>query len=339
MIKGNKMKFTDFLNESEVIKFPKKEDINFKELYKLIDDEMPSKAHSMERLGIKEGEFIESKMVTRAVENSQKKVEAMHFESRKHLLEYDDVANEQRKVIYSFRNDLLKEDYDISSKIDENRVEYVQNLLSELNITQALSEDEFDYEQLVAKLKEELHFIVKIEDIKSEDYEALENRLVQILKDVYEQKMSKVGDKQKSEIERILYLQILDNAYREHLYAMDTLKTGIGLRGYNQKDPLVEYKKESYNMFIDLVSNIKLEIIKILFTIQLQSKEEQEALDKVKANMEKSNEHITTNLAQEAVKSSDKKIARNEVCPCGSGLKYKQCCGKSGPKRGLVAGI
>lgn len=293
----------------------------------------------MERLGIKEGEFIESKMVTRAVENSQKKVEAMHFESRKHLLEYDDVANEQRKVIYSFRNDLLKEDYDISSKIDENRVEYVQNLLSELNITQALSEDEFDYEQLVAKLKEELHFIVKIEDIKSEDYEALENRLVQILKDVYEQKMSKVGDKQKSEIERILYLQILDNAYREHLYAMDTLKTGIGLRGYNQKDPLVEYKKESYNMFIDLVSNIKLEIIKILFTIQLQSKEEQEALDKVKANMEKSNEHITTNLAQEAVKSSDKKIARNEVCPCGSGLKYKQCCGKSGPKRGLVAGI
>ncbi|MCT7528091.1 preprotein translocase subunit SecA [Aliarcobacter cryaerophilus] len=293
----------------------------------------------MERLGIKEGEFIESKMVTRAVENSQKKVEAMHFESRKHLLEYDDVANEQRKVIYSFRNDLLKEDYDISSKIDENRVEYVQNLLSELNITQALSEDEFDYEQLVARLKEELHFIVKIEDIKSEDYEALENRLVQILKDVYEQKMNKVGDKQKSEIERILYLQILDNAYREHLYAMDTLKTGIGLRGYNQKDPLVEYKKESYNMFIDLVSNIKLEIIKILFTIQLQSKEEQEALDKVKANMEKSNEHITTNLAQEAVKSSDKKIARNEVCPCGSGLKYKQCCGKSGPKRGLVAGI
>ena len=293
----------------------------------------------MERLGIKEGEFIESKMVTRAVENSQKKVEAMHFESRKHLLEYDDVANEQRKVIYAFRNDLLKEDYDITSKIDENRVEYVQNLLSELHITQLLNEDEFDYEQLIARLKEELHFIVKVEDIKSEDYEALENRLVQILKDVYEQKMSQAGDKQKAEIERILYLQILDNAYREHLYSMDTLKTGIGLRGYNQKDPLVEYKKESYNMFIDLVSNIKLEIIKILFTIQLQSKEEQEALDKVKANMEKSNEHITTNLAQEAVKSSDKKIARNEVCPCGSGLKYKQCCGKSGPKRGLVAGI
>ena len=293
----------------------------------------------MERLGIKEGEFIESKMVTRAVENSQKKVEAMHFESRKHLLEYDDVANEQRKVIYAFRNDLLKENYDITSKIDENRVEYVQNLLSELHITQLLNEDEFDYEQLIARLKEELHFIVKVEDIKSEDYEALENRLVQILKDVYEQKMSQAGDKQKAEIERILYLQILDNAYREQLYSMYTLKTGIGLRKYKKKDPLVEYKKESYNMFIDLVSNIKLEIIKILFTIQLQSKEEREALEKIKETMEKSNEHITTNLAQEAVKSSEKKISRNEVCPCGSGLKYKQCCGKSGPKRGLVAGI
>src|SRR5574344_1927006 len=296
----------------------------------------------MERLGIKEGEYIESKMVTRAVENSQKKVEAMHFESRKHLLEYDDVANEQRKVIYSFRNDLLKEDYDISSKIDENRVEYVQNLLSELNITQGVSEDEFDYEQLVAKLKEELHFIVKIEDIKSEDYEALENRLITILKDVYEQKMSVVDTKQRSEIERILYLQILDNAWREHLYSMDTLKTGIGLRGYNQKDPLVEYKKESYNMFVELVSNIKLEIIKILFAVQLQSKEdkekEQEALNRMKASMEKATEHQTTNKAREAVLNSDKKSARNDPCPCGRGLKYKQCCGKSGRKIGLAAG-
>ncbi|AXK48827.1 preprotein translocase subunit SecA [Aliarcobacter trophiarum LMG 25534] len=296
----------------------------------------------MERLGIKEGEYIESKMVTRAVENSQKKVEAMHFESRKHLLEYDDVANEQRKVIYAFRNDLLKEDYDISSKIDENRIDYVQNLLAEVNIFQTMSEDEFDYESLIAKLKEDLHFIVKVEDIKSEDYEALENRLTTILKDVYLQKMSSVDEKQKSEIERVLYLQILDNAYREHLYSMDTLKTGIGLRGYNQKDPLVEYKKESYNMFIELVSNIKLEIIKILFTIQLQSKEdrqkEQEALDRMIASMEKANEHTTTNLAQESVRNSDKKIARNETCPCGSGLKYKNCCGKSGPKRGLVAG-
>lgn len=292
----------------------------------------------MERLGIKEGEYIESKMVTRAVENAQKKVESMHFESRKHLLEYDDVANEQRKVIYSFRDDLLKEDFDIKSKIDENRIDYVQNLLSHANIFQGMSEDEFNYSEIVTKFKEELHFIIEESDIKSEDYDSLENKLITILKDVYEQKMSVAEPKQRSEIERILYLQILDNAWREHLYSMDTLKTGIGLRGYNQKDPLVEYKKESYNMFVELVSNIKLEIIKILFAVQLQSKEEKEALEKVKASMEKAVEHQTTNKAREAVLNSDKKIARNDACPCGSGLKYKQCCGKSGPKIGLAAG-
>ncbi|MCT7446840.1 preprotein translocase subunit SecA [Aliarcobacter skirrowii] len=296
----------------------------------------------MERLGIQEGEYIESRMVTRAVENAQKKVESMHFESRKHLLEYDDVANEQRKVIYNFRNDLLKEDYDISSKIEENSYDYVEYLLAESNVFASQSEEDFNYEQIIAKIKEELHLILTVENIKSEDYESLKNRLAQVLKEVYEEKMSVTTQKQRSEIERILYLQILDNAWREHLYSMDTLKTGIGLRGYNQKDPLVEYKKESYNLFVELVSNIKIEIIKILFTIQLQSKEdakkEQEALEKIKANMEKSNEHTTTNVAQDAVKSSEKKIARNEPCPCGSGLKYKQCCGKSGPKRGLVVG-
>jgi len=296
----------------------------------------------MERLGIQEGEFIESKMVTRAVENAQKKVESMHFESRKHLLEYDDVANEQRKVIYNFRDDLLKEDFDITAKIDENRVEYVQNLLAEANITQTTASEDFDYEFIVAKLKEDLHFIIEVDNIKSVDYETLETKLISVLKDTYENKMSIAEPKQKSEIERVLYLQILDNAYREHLYAMDILKTGIGLRGYNQKDPLVEYKKESYNMFIELISSIKLEIIKILFALQLQSKQdrqkEQEALQRMKKSMEKANEHSTTNVAQTAVRSSEKKIARNEPCPCGSGLKYKQCCGKSGPKKGLVAG-
>ncbi|MGE0052283.1 MAG: preprotein translocase subunit SecA, partial [Arcobacter sp.] len=211
----------------------------------------------MERLGIEEGEHIESRMVTRAVENAQKKVESMHFESRKHLLEYDDVANEQRKVIYTFRNDLLKSDYDIDSKLDENRLEYVQNLLSEANIIHGMPEEDFDYEFIKSKLQEELHLVVNEEALKSDSYENLESNLASILKEVYTKKMSMAAPEQKSEIERILYLQILDNAWREHLYAMDTLKAGIGLRGYNQKDPLVEYKKESYNMFIELISNIK----------------------------------------------------------------------------------
>uniref|UniRef100_UPI004047BBEF preprotein translocase subunit SecA n=1 Tax=Aliarcobacter sp. TaxID=2321116 RepID=UPI004047BBEF len=296
----------------------------------------------MERLGIEEGEHIESRMVTRAVENAQKKVEAMHFESRKHLLEYDDVANEQRKVIYNFRNDLLKPDYDIDSKLEENRGEYVQNLLSNANIIQGMPAEDFNYDYLKTKIEEELRLILTLEDIQSESYEELETKLLTILKEVYNSKMSMAAPEQKSEIERILYLQILDKAWREHLYSMDTLKAGIGLRGYNQKDPLVEYKKESYNMFIELISSIKHEIIKILFTIQLQSNEdrekEQAAIARMKEQMEEATEHTTTNVAQEAVRASDKKIARNDNCPCGSGKKYKQCCGKSGPKKGLAAG-
>ncbi|MCP4969522.1 MAG: preprotein translocase subunit SecA [Arcobacter sp.] len=296
----------------------------------------------MERIGIEEGEHIESKMVTRAVENAQKKVESMHFESRKHLLEYDDVANKQRKVIYSFRNDLLNPEYDIMSKLDENRLEYIEELLINAEIIDGMPQEDYNYDFIISKFKEELNLILSKEDIQSEDFKSLEDKLVSIIKDVYEEKMSVAAPEQKSEIERILYLQILDNAWREHLYAMDTLKTGIGLRGYNQKDPLVEYKKESYNMFVELIGNIKHEIVKVLFTVQLQSNEdankEKEALEKMKAEMEKANEAMITNVEEEHLASNEKKIARNEPCPCGSGKKYKQCHGKSGPKRGLVAG-
>ena len=297
----------------------------------------------MDRLGIEEGEHIESKMVTRAVENAQKKVESMHFESRKHLLEYDDVANQQRKVVYKFRNDLLKPDYNIASKLDENRNEYISNLLANAEILDGMPSEDYNYDFVITKLKEELRLGLEIDDIKSETYEELFGKLFNIIKTMYEQKMSVAAPEQKSEIERIVYLQILDNAWRDHLYAMDTLKAGIGLRGYNQKDPLVEYKKESYNMFMEFITNIKSEIIKVLFAIQLQSRDdaaqEQEALQRMKEEMEESaTAGASTNVAQREVQSSDKKIARNDPCPCGSGNKYKNCCGKSGPKRGLVSG-
>ncbi len=295
----------------------------------------------MERLGIEEGEHIESKMVTRAVENAQKKVESLHFESRKHLLEYDDVANQQRKVIYSFRNNLLNPEYDITSKLDENMNEYVASMLMQANIMHGMPSEDFDLDLLITKIKEELNVDLTIEQLQKDSYEECYEVLLAILKETYEEKMSLPAPEQRKEIERILYLQILDKAWREHLYSMDTLKTGIGLRGYNQKDPLVEYKKESYNMFIELIENIKHEIIKILFTVQLRSQEDekrdQEILNKMLSEMEEEVQQASTNLDMN-VQTIEKKIARNEPCPCGSGKKYKQCCGKSGPKRGLVAG-
>ncbi len=296
----------------------------------------------MNRLGLEEGEHIESGMVTRAVENAQKKVESMHFESRKHLLEYDDVANEQRKVIYSFRNNLLDENYDVRSKIDENLHEYVAvTIQNGQDNSESAMVDDFNYESMLLKLKEELNVELTKEQVEASDFDEIEQKLYVLLKEIYETKMSLPAPEQRSEIERVLYLQTLDNAYRDHLYSMDTLKTGIGLRGYNQKDPLVEYKKESYNMFMELIGSIKHEIIRILFSVQLRSEEEmqkeQEALERLRQEMESSVEDISLSSEETEVLASEKKIPRNAPCPCGSGKKYKQCCGKSGPKKGLLA--
>jgi preprotein translocase subunit SecA len=293
----------------------------------------------MERLGIKEGEHIESGMVTRAVENAQKKVENMHFESRKHLLEYDDVANAQRKVIYQFRSDLLNKEFEIDDKIDENIQEYAQNTIANAQeISPTPMVEDFDFENVIVKIKEELLLDITKEEFEADNIEDIIVNLTNLLKEKYAHKMSVAQKDQKNEIERVLYLQILDNAWREHLYSMDTLKTGIGLRGYNQKDPLVEYKKESYNMFIELIASIKLEIVKILFTVQLRDEEEeQRELEALKQKMEDINNEISTNLEEKPPMKFEKKIARNEPCPCGSGKKYKQCCGKSGPKKGVLA--
>jgi len=300
----------------------------------------------MERLGIEDGEFIESKMVTRAVENAQKKVENLHFESRKHLLEYDDVANEQRKTIYNFRNNLLDPKYDISSKLDEIRNEFISNILFRAEIFEGGVKEDYDLKKCCSIIAEELNENIDEEELKDLDYHAIVEKLSEILKDNYNIKMSVVDDEQRNEIERILYLQILDNAWREHLYQMDILKTGIGLRGYNQKDPLVEYKKESYTLFVELVDRIKFESFKTLHTVQL--KDEEEELEKARMQeildeMQISNEDMK--LLHESSLEPDvneplkavKKIPRNAPCPCGSGKKYKNCCGKSGPKKGIFS--
>ena len=299
----------------------------------------------MNRLGIEEGEHIESKMVTRAVEKAQKKVENLHFESRKHILEYDDVANEQRKTIYKFRQELLNPEYDIASKIKENRAEIVERLLAQSEIFPEAPKEDYDLKRLAKLLQEELGSAFTPEELADKEYEDLKSYIIEKLEKEYEAKMSKLDEQQRREIERILYLQVLDNAWREHLYQMDILKTGIGLRGYNQKDPLVEYKKESYNLFVELVEKIKHEAIKTLHLVQLRNEEEEEQLRRLEAELAKMDEEIKSSSkllhGQEEEKpapiKSERKPARNEPCPCGSGKKYKHCCGKSGPKKGVLA--
>ncbi|EHG7213499.1 preprotein translocase subunit SecA [Campylobacter coli] len=291
----------------------------------------------MERLGIQEGEHIESRIVTRAVENAQKKVESLHFESRKHLLEYDDVANEQRKTIYRYRNELLDEEYDIKTKISQNIAEYSAYVMNDFMIEE--SGADLNFENLKAKILDECSIELKQSDFKNLSLIEMQEKLSEILEKSYDEKMSKLDSKQLHHIERILYLQVLDNAWREHLYQMDILKTGIGLRGYNQKDPLVEYKKESYNLFLELVNRIKFDSIKLLFSVKFNQEEAQNLEEKAnqenEALFEKS---VEMGASEDNLGEAEfKKVPRNAPCPCGSGKKFKECHGKSGPKQGILA--
>ncbi|GAA9201333.1 preprotein translocase subunit SecA [Helicobacter pylori] len=298
----------------------------------------------MEKLGLKDGEHIESKLVTRAVENAQKKVENLHFESRKHLLEYDDVANEQRKSVYKFRDELLDANYDISAKIAENREYVLHQIFSKLKAfdNQNLSEEELL--GLKNILKEDFNAHVELEDL--EKASPIESFVAEKLKSDYENKMKVLDSEQRSRIERIVYLQILDNAWREHLYTMDNLKTGINLRGYNQKDPLVEYKKESYNLFLEFIEDIKIEAIKTFSKIQFENEQDSSDAERYLDNFSEEREHESVTYRHEETLDEDLNVAmkafaktpkRNEPCPCQSGKKYKDCCAKSGPKKGLFA--
>ncbi|WRE97864.1 preprotein translocase subunit SecA [Helicobacter pylori] len=298
----------------------------------------------MEKLGLKDGEHIESKLVTRAVENAQKKVENLHFESRKHLLEYDDVANEQRKSVYKFRDELLDANYDISAKIAENREYALNQIFSKLKAFdhQNLSEEELL--GLKNVLKEDFNAHVALEDLKKAA--PIESFVAEKLKSDYENKMKVLDSEQRSRIERIVYLQILDNAWREHLYTMDNLKTGINLRGYNQKDPLVEYKKESYNLFLEFIEDIKMEAIKTFSKIQFENEQDSSDAERYLDNFSEEREHESVTYRHEETLDEDLNVAmkafaktpkRNEPCPCQSGKKYKDCCAKSGPKKGLFA--
>ncbi len=296
----------------------------------------------MERLGVEDGEYIESKMVTRAVEKAQKKVENLHYEGRKNIVEYDDVANEQRKIVYKFRNELLDDEYDIKSKVEMIRAEYVEMILHRANIFDGGTREDFDIERLSLSVKEECNQDLELASLEAKEYEELLEAVETQLQAAYEEKMSQVPEDVQRSIEREIYLKTLDKSWRDHLYQMDSMKTGIRLRAYNQKDPLVEYKKESYNLFTELVEEIKYETIKTLQIIQftMQNPEEEAAELARQKEIEQKQLEMQMQLNHQDSEEPlvlDKKVARNDPCPCGSGKKYKNCCGQSGPKKGAFA--
>ncbi|OCF96453.1 preprotein translocase subunit SecA [Gilliamella sp. wkB308] len=299
----------------------------------------------MRKLGMKEGEAIEHPWVNKAIANAQKKVESRNFDIRKQLLEYDDVANEQRKAIYRQRNEIL-DNTEIKDTITVIRVD-VFNALIDRYIPRESIEDMWDVPGLELALKRDFDLDLPIAKWLDEEQnlyeESLRERIIQIAQQAYEEKEQAAGSEAFRHFEKTVMLQTLDNLWKEHLAAMDYLRQGIHLRGYAQKDPKQEYKRESFNMFEDMLESLKYEVIGILSRVVIRSQEEVEEaerqriaeMEKLSAKQHASHESASniegesennTSSTQPRVRT-EAKVGRNDPCPCGSGKKYKHCHG------------
>ncbi len=303
----------------------------------------------MNRLKMPEGEAIEHPWVTRSIENAQRKVEARNFDMRKHLLEYDDVANDQRKVIYQQRNELL-ESTDVSATIAAMRADVISAHFA-AHVAPGSLEEQWDIEGLEAALRSELGLELPLmqwlELSPQLDEDSLRQRIVDAAHARYAEKTAAVDSAAMRQYERAIMLQSLDSHWREHLSALDHLRQGIHLRGYAQKNPTQEYKREAFELFALLLDTIKTDVTRILMTVQIRSAEElraaeeHEKLSNVQYQHAEAAEAADAAAEESALPAPDaeseklqpfvrggQKIGRNDPCPCGSGKKYKQCHGK-----------
>ncbi|BEN19309.1 protein translocase subunit SecA [Serratia marcescens] len=294
----------------------------------------------MRKLGMKEGEAIEHPWVTKAIANAQRKVESRNFDIRKQLLEYDDVANDQRRAIYSQRNELLDVS-DVSETIASIREDVFKSTIDNYITPQSL-EEEWDIQGLEERLKNDFDLEMPIAQWLDKEpelhEETLRERILENAKEQYQRKEDVVGSEMMRNFEKGVMLQTLDSLWKEHLAAMDYLRQGIHLRGYAQKDPKQEYKRESFNMFATMLESLKYEVISVLSKVQVRMPEEVEALEQQRreeaerlAQHQQLSHHDENALVTEdpnAPATAERKVGRNDPCPCGSGKKYKQCHGR-----------
>jgi len=304
----------------------------------------------MKALGLERGEAIEHKMVTNAVERAQKKVESRNFDVRKQLLEYDDVANDQRRVIYEQRNEILTVE-DVSENVLGIRDEVLELAIDDFVPPQSLPE-QWDLEGLQEHLRNEFNLDLPVVEWAEKDEhfheEQLRERLHEKHRQIYQEKVEIAGAELMRRFEKQIMLQVLDTRWKEHLQLMDHLRRGIHLRGYAQKNPKQEYKREAFELFQTLLTNIKADITRITSQVQVRRPEEvdelerqrREALEREKATAASQHDTPATQGEGRAetgavplnggqpMRREGPKVGRNEPCPCGSGKKYKQCCGK-----------
>ena len=288
------------------------------------------KLNMMRKAFTEEGEAMESKLLTKVIASAQAKVEAHNFDGRKNLLQYDDVANEQRKVIYEQRNYLLETD-NVSSMVETIRNDVFNQIISQYVPPQSI-EEMWDIEGLEVRLDRQFGMKLPIqhwlEDEPDLHEETLRERILNIAKEEYKAKETIVGEEVMRNFEKGIVLQTLDELWKEHLSAMDYLRKGIHLRSYGQKDPKNEYKKESFAMFTEMLDLLKINVISVLSRIQVRSQAEVEAEEQAAQQAQESEAEQAVdmdNLTEEQLANLN--ISRNDPCPCGSGKKYKHCHG------------
>jgi len=299
----------------------------------------------MQRVGMEEGEAIESRLVSRVIENAQRKVEGHNFDIRKQLLEYDDVANEQRKLVYGERNELMSAE-DVSENVAVMRDEVVEVVIDRTIPPQSMPE-QWDINQLEDDLR--LEFGVELpvgqwlDDDKKLYEDTLRDRIHDSVEEAFKAKETQYGPDIIRHLEKVIMLQTLDTQWKEHLAEMDHLRQGIGLRGYAQKNPKQEYKREAFEMFTAMLDRVKSEVVTVLAKVQLREESEVDELERRQqeaAQRDLEMQHADVTAPQQTAESASDaeepatfvrdqpKVGRNEPCPCGSGKKYKQCHGK-----------
>ena len=289
----------------------------------------------MDRLGIEEDQPIEHNLVTKAIENAQKRVEAHNFEIRKHLLEYDNVMNQQREVIYSQRREVLASE-NLKESVMEMIEEQTEGLI-DLYVEEKVDPDDWDLKGLADAVYQQFSFrwAPLFEERDGLNRDRLKGLIVEKAKDIYQKKEEEFGEGTLRYLEKVIMLQSTDHHWKDHLLAIDQLKEGIGLRGYGQKDPRIEYQKEAYQMFLEMLDRIKQDTIEKLFAIQIAKDEEvkEMKLPRKQTFFLSRGEEAAMSGGGETesgkgvtVRREGKKVGRNDPCPCGSGKKYKRCC-------------
>ena len=288
----------------------------------------------MNRLGMEEDEPIEHRMISKAIENAQRKVEGHNFDIRKHLLEYDDVMNKQREIIYQQRREVL-EGEDVAAVIQDMIEEVVEEVVDTVH-QDRVDASEWDWDAYRDRMRE--RFNIETTAIPEEERveftrDALAERITQLVAQAYAAQEERNGVENMRQLEKILLLQIVDNSWKDHLLSMDHLKEGIGLRGYGQKDPLNEYKREGFDLFNNLMHSIRDQTVANLMRVRVMQEEDVERLEEERRRRQEQEMKLNRLGADDegagTIRRDGDKIGRNAPCPCGSGKKYKKCCGRT----------